>query len=66
MGFLAFLVVFVVMLVESFMFKLLWNWIVIGVFALNLPVLTIWSALGLIILLNFISSIFKHKSSKNS
>ena len=52
------IILFVIVL-EPYLFMLLWNWIV-PIFWVSAPILTYWQSLGLIILLNVLGNFFKN------
>ncbi len=52
------IILFVIVL-EPYLFMLLWNWIV-PIFWVSAPILTYWQSLGLIILLNILGNFFKN------
>jgi hypothetical protein len=51
MGILAFAVVFAAL--EAWVFMLLWNWILVGLF--NAPTISFWLAWGVLILINILT-----------
>lgn len=41
----------------GFIFELLWNWVIVGVF--HAPILSFWQSVGIVIFLSVVGSFFK-------
>ena len=56
-------VIIVFIIIESYVFMMLFNWLT-PLFWSNAPVLTFWQSLGILFFMNFIGNILFNKSSK--